>query len=315
MACLPLAHISWAIADNERRKACDAWLIDTFGAETAYEMLITPESEAMGFDREEKLLLVGDTMLIPIAPAGSGLSPESGTGEMLRRSAGPNRWLGLALKVADIAEAAAWFEGRGFRLHYDPGMESIYFLIGRGQALGVRLELLCQQLPNDPREQSGWNPMRWRDDHPLGIEGLQSIGVSVPTLESARALFADRLELPELGGRSLPGEDAECLAFDLGDTVIEALCPTDPASAIAAHVRDVKGICGITFKVRSAEAAAAYLEGKGFNLIGDVATRFAIHPDQAFGQLVWLTGNAVAGYPPLGSKLDEPARFEAALAP
>lgn len=313
MVSIPLAHISWAIADNDRRKACDAWLIDTFGAEMAYEMLITPESEAMGFDREEKLLLIGDTMLIPIAPAGSGLSPQSPTGEMLRRSAGPNRWLGLALRVADIAEAGAWFEARGFKLHYDPGMEAIYFLIGRGQVLGVRIEILCQELPNDPREARGWNPMRWRDDHPLGIEGLQSIAVSTPSLDAARDLFAGRLELPELGDRSLPGEAAECLAFDLGDTVIEAMCPTDADSALAAHVRDVKGICGITFKVRSAEAAADYLRGKGFDLVGDVATRFAIRPDQAFGQMIWLSGNAVPGYPPMGSKLGTPARFGAAL--
>ena len=90
MVAIPLAHLSWAIADNADRKACDAFVIDTFGAETAFEMLITPESENMGLDREETLMLVGDTMLIPIAPAGAGARPDSPTGEMLRRSAGPN---------------------------------------------------------------------------------------------------------------------------------------------------------------------------------------------------------------------------------
>ena len=80
-------------------------------------------------------------------------------------------------------------------------------------------------------------------------------------------------------------------------------------SELARHVRDVQGICGITFKVRSAEAAAAHLKAKGFALIGDVASRFAIRPDQAFDRLIWFTDHEVPGYPPLGSKLREPARF------
>ena len=207
--------------------------------------------------------------------------------------------------------AAAWFEGRGFKLHYDPGMEDIYFLIGRGQALGLRIEVLGQDLPNDPRVASGWHPMRWRDEHPLGIEGLQSIGISTPSLDAAREVFAGKLDWPEIGTRDLPGEAATCAAFNMGDTVIEAMCPTDPDSELARHVREVKGICGITFKVRSAEAAAAYLKSRGFDLVGDVATRFAIRPDQAFERLIWFTQNDVPGYPPLGSRLREPALFAA----
>ena len=309
MVAIPLAHLSWAIADNAQRKACDAWVIDTFGAETCFEILITPENENLGMDREEKLMLIGDTMLIPIAPAGPGLLPQSPTGEMLRRSAGANRWLGVALRVADIAAAAAWFEAKGFKLHYDPGMEAIYFLIGRKQVLGVRIEVLAQDLPNDPRIAPGWNPMRWRDDHPLGIEGLQSIGVSTPSLDAARALFAERLEWPELGSRDLPGEAAQCLAFAMGDTVIEAMCPSDPGSDLARHLAEMQGIWCLTFKVRSAEAAAAHLKAKGFALVGDVASRFAIRPDQACERLIWFTDHEVPGYPPLGSKLREPARF------
>jgi hypothetical protein len=299
MGQMPLAHISWAIADSADRKPCDAWLIDTFGAEPVYEMLMTPEAEAMGLDREETLMMIGDTMLIPIAPAPSGPAARSPTGDMLRRNAGSMRWLGLALKVADLPKAAAEFEAKGFRLHYDPGMEAIYFLVGRGQALGVRLEILATDLPNDPRHKAGWSPA----DHPLGIEGLQSVGVSAPSLEAARELFGGKLELPELGLRDLPGEQAQCLAFDLGDTVIEAMVPGDPASVLAWHMRDVKGIYCLTFKVRSAAAAAEYLRARGHELVGDVATRFAVHPREAQERLIFFTEHEVAGYPPLGSKL------------
>ncbi len=135
MVAIPLAHVSWAIADNADRPAVDAFFLDVFGAETAFEMLVTPETAHMGLDREERLMMVGDTMLIPIAPAGAGAREGAPIGDMLRRSAGADRWLGLALRVADLKEADPWFRARGFKLHYDPGMEDHYFLVGRGQAV------------------------------------------------------------------------------------------------------------------------------------------------------------------------------------
>lgn len=309
MVAIPLAHVSWAIADNANRKTCDDFFIDVFGAETAYEILITPETEKMGLDREEKLLMVGDTMIIPIAPAGAGVTPESPLGEMLRRSARPGRWLGLALKAADLKAADAWLSAKGFKLHYDRGMEEHYFLISRGQVLGVRIEIIKQDLPNDPRMLAGWTPAKWRDEHPLGIEGLQSVGVSVPSLDAARDIFGAKFEWPEIGTRALPGDEAECAAFAMGDTVIEAMAGTSEASPVTQHCRDIQGVYCLTFKVKSAEAAADYLRGKGLTLVGDTAGRFAITPDQAYDRLIYFTEQALPGYPPLGSKMREPAQF------
>lgn len=256
MVAIPLAHISWAIADNADRKACDAFFIDVFGAEIAYEMLVTPEAEAMGLDREESLMMIGDTMVIPIAPAGAGAAVGAPIGDMLRRSAAPGRWLGLALKTADLASADAWLGAKGFKRHYDPGMEAHYFLIARREVLGVRIEIIKQDLPNDPRRDAGWRPSKARDEHPLGIEGLQSIGVSAPSLDVARELFAGKLEWPELGTRHLAEDEAECAAFHMGDTVIEAMAGASEDSPVARHAREIQGIYCLTFKVKSAEAAA-----------------------------------------------------------
>lgn len=310
MVAIPLAHVSWAIADNADRKACDQFFIDTFGAEIAYEMLITPEAEAMGLDREESLMMVGDTMIIPIAPAGAGAKEGAPIGEMLRRSAAPMRWLGLALKTADLASADAWLSAKGFKLHYDRGMEAHYFLIARWQVLGVRIEIIKQDLPGDPRRDPAWTPAKWRDDHPLGIEGLQSIGVSAPSLEVARDVFGAKFEWPELGTRSLPGDQAECAAFNMGDTVIEAMMAGED-TPVARHARDVQGVYCLTFKVKSAPAAADYLRGSGLTLVGDVADRFAVAPEQAHGRLIYFTANDQPGYPPLGSRMSEPAVFPA----
>jgi len=309
MPTLPLAHVSWSLVDNDVRPACDAFFIDVFGAETAFEMLVTPETEAMGLDREERLMMIGDTMLIPIAAAGRGAAPDSPIGGMLRRSAAQNRWLGVSLRVADLGEADAWFRARGFQLHYDPGMEKNYFLIARRQVMGMRVEIMTGELPNDPRLKAGWNPGRWASDHPLGIMGLQAIGLSAPSLVDARALFGERLELPELGTRAIAVDGADCVGFDLGDTVIEALVPWDADSSLGRHLREVQGIWCLTFRVRDAAATAAHLRSRGFELVGNVDDRFAIRLEQAKGRLLYFTGNDVPGYPPLGSKMTQPATF------
>ena len=307
MVSMPLVHVSWALADNAYRPACDAFFRDVFGAETAYEILVTPATESLGLDREESLLMISDSMLIPIAPAGPGAREGNPLGDMLRRSAAPMRWIGVALKVADLKEADAWFAARGFRRHYDPGMEGHYFLVPRGEAMGMRLEIVVQDMPGDPRRDPAWTPEKWRHDHPLGIEGLQAIGVSTPSLDQARELFAGKLEWPEIALREQPG--ARCAAFAMGDAVLEALEASGEDSPIAAHARDAKGIYHIAYKVRSAEAAANYLRSKGLTLIGNVADRFAIVPEEAHGRLIWFTEVRPEGYPEVGSKLSRPGRF------
>lgn len=318
MVRLPLAHVSWAIADNADRPACDAFFMDVFGAETAFEMLETPETAHYRLDREERLMLIGDTMLLPIAPAGRGVEPDSPLGNMLRRSAGEGRWLGVSLRVADLPAADAWFRARDFQLHYDPGMETNYFLVSRRQALGVRLEIMTGELPGDQRvKPGGMGPLRERAlAHPLGVEGLLAMGVSVPDLATAREFFAGRLEWPELGADYDALEDADRAAFHMGDTVVEALAPRSADSRLGRHLVEVQGICSLTFKLRNGAAAAEWLRGKGLRLIGDdparPGARFAVDPAQAHGRLIWLTDRLPEGYPPIGSRMDVPAVFPAA---
>lgn len=305
MVAMPLAHLSWPVADNADRPACDAFFIDVFGAETAYEMLITPETEKYGFDREERLMMIGDTMVIPIAPAGNAASEGHPFGDMLRRAGVPMRWLGAALRVADLKSAFAWFEARGFEPKYDPGMENSYFLIARHKALGMRIEILGQELPGDPRNDPEWRPVKWREDHRLGIEGLQAVGISTPSLDTARAIFGKGFEWPELGTRRLAEPEAECAAFHMGDTVLEAMAGA-PDSPVAEHAASIKGIYHVVFKVADAAAAADYLRWRNLPLIGDEQDRFAIDPAHAHGRLIWLTERTPDGYLPVGSKLNEP---------
>ena len=65
--------------------------------------------------------------------------------------------------------------------------------------------------------------------------------------------MAQRLELAaDSASRDLPGEEADCVAFDLGDTVIEAMVPKGDESAEleSARQRETQGIYCLTFKVK-----------------------------------------------------------------
>jgi Glyoxalase/Bleomycin resistance protein/Dioxygenase superfamily len=307
----PLAHISWAVPDNVTRKACDAFLTDVFGAETAFEVLMTPQAEAMRLDREETLMVVGDTMLISIAPMGAGLQPDSVIGTMLRKHARPGNWIGIALSVDSLDAARAWVQSRGFAPRSYAGMEDRYFLLNRDDTLGMRLEFLHGKLMNDPRVKPHWNADWWRDSHPLGIEALHSIGVSCPSLDSARQIFGGKLGWPELSSRLLPDEGAVCASFLVGDSVIEAMQPLSAESPLAWHSQHIQGIYCLTFKVRSVPAAVTYLRNKGFELIGDRETRVAINPDQAFGRLIYFTQQPLASEHPRKTMLGQPAQFRA----
>jgi hypothetical protein len=309
MVAFPLAHISWAVPDNVTRKACDAFLTDVFGADTAFEMLTTPETLTMRLDREETLMVVGNTMLISIAPVSAGLLPDSVIGGMLRKHARAGMWIGIALSVVDLDAARAWVRDRGFSFKSYAGMEDRYFLLNRDDTLRVRLEFLTGNLINDPRIKPAWSPLRWRDSHPLGIEALHSIGVSTPSLATARQIFGVRLGWPELTSRHLPEEEAECASFLIGDNVLEAMRPTTTDTRLAQHCREIQGIYCLTFKVRSVRAAADYLRDKGFALIGDPNKRFAINPEQAFGRLMYFTEEPLDARHPGKTLLGQPADF------
>lgn len=297
MPAFPLAHISFAVADEATRRDWDTFLREVFAADTLYEVLMTPEAQRLKLDRQQTLLAIGNTVLYAAAPAGPGLRPDSVIGNMLRLHARPHQWIGIALRVADLDAARNWVRVRGWEPISYPLLENRYFLVDRREALGMRLEFLWGDLANDPRLRSDWDPLRWRDNHPLGLEGLQSIGVSCNSLDAAREVFAGKLGWPEIAHRRIDG--AACAAFLIGDAVIEAMQPLDAGSGLASHARELKGIWCLTFQVRDAAGAARYFRSKNLRLVGDTERRFAIDPDQAFGRWLWFTSERIEGYPPM----------------
>lgn len=295
MASFPLVHISFAVADETTRLAWDALVRDVFAPETLYEVLTTPESERLKLDRHHTLFAIGDTVVYGSAPASAGLSEESAIGNMLRTLAGAGAWIGIAIGAADLEAAREWVRERGWTPVSYPLLEHRYFLVDRAETLGMRLEFFAGELNNDPRRRPDWDPAWWRDHHPLGLEGLQSIGVSTTSLDLAREIFGEKLGWREIASRTTA--DARSASFLIGDAIVEAMEPLDEGGDLARHARQKNGIWCLTFQVRSAAKAADYLRGKGLNLIGTTQNRFAIAPEQVAGRQMWFTDEKPAGYP------------------
>jgi len=294
---LQLAHLNWSIAGNSRRKACDKFLLDVFGAQTGAEILMTPDNVGTGIAREESLLVIGDTMLVPIAAyRGGSEGDDPAVTALLERHAVDGQWIGIALFPDDLQAVARWCRDLGFEPIYRPGLEHVYFVLDRDKTLGMRFEFV-KALPNDPRFAPDWDAGWWKDAHPLGIERLQTIGLGVTDLKQARDLLTGKFGFPEVATRKRPDEPADCVDFHVGGVLVEAMQPTDSSSALAAHVRDVGGIYGITFKVKSLSAAAAHLRGQGLRLIGDTKTRFLIDPQQAFTRRIYFEERVLDGDP------------------
>lgn len=294
MPAFPLIHISFAVPDEATRLAWDRFVRDVFAAETLYEVLTTPEAERLKLDRHQTLLAVGNTVLYAAAPAGAGLRSDSAIGNMLRSMASPNTWIGIAIGVADLDSARDWVRERGWEPRSYPLLEDRYFLLDRKETLGMRLEFLTGALDNDPRLRGDWNPAWWRDEHPMGLEGLQSIGVSACRLDLARETFG-KLGWLEIGSRTTA--EAHCASFLIGDAVVEAMEPREAGSELDNHAEQGNGIWRLVFQVRSAPAAARYLRSKNLKLVGDPDRCFAIDPGQAFGRQLWFTDEAPAYHP------------------
>jgi hypothetical protein len=309
MADFPLMHISFAVADETSRLAWDNLVRRIFAPETLYEVLASAETERLKLDRHQTLLAIGNTVIYAAAPAGPGLHSDSLIGTTLRSLAESNSWVGIAVGVANLDEARRWVRERGWTPVSYPLLDDRYFLVDRAETLGMRLEFLAGALSNDPRLRPDWDPAWWSNHHPLGLIGLQSIGVSAKSLATARAVFGEKLGWPEIATRQT--DKVRCASFLVGDAIVEALEPIDDDSELADHARKIGGIWSLTFQVRSAIQAAEYFASHGLTLIGEPRSYFALDPAQTSGRRICFTDVEVSGYPklPIPALIHKPARL------
>lgn len=124
---------------------------------------------------------------------------------------------------------------------------------------------------------------------------IAHVGVAVPDLDAALRFYRDVLGLSPLPAESVDG--ATIVSIRFGESAVELLTPSDPASPIARFLeRRGPGIHHLCFRVPDLDAALAACREAGYRLIdeaprtGTGGRRIAfIHPKATAGVLLELT--------------------------
>lgn len=122
---------------------------------------------------------------------------------------------------------------------------------------------------------------------------IDHLGIAVPELESALALYEGALGLHVQHRELLEDQGVEAAALQLGESVIELLRPTRDDSPVARFLAEHgPGIHHVAYRVDDIEATLARLREAGLRLVdetprvGLAGARIAfVHPRSTFGVL------------------------------
>lgn len=151
-------------------------------------------------ERDASLFLVGDACIELFSPR----TETSLLGRQLNRFG--DGWHSFEWKVPDLEQAKSALDEMGIRCgSYYPGG---FLMTHPKDSFGVILEMCPHDMANDPRLESGWSSAPWRE-HPLGIEGLDCIGVAPADPQGAVEFFVNlvgaeqvyEVERPTIKGR------------------------------------------------------------------------------------------------------------------
>lgn len=288
-----LLHITHAVENNRRRAELENFYLDVFAAQTFFEA-----RPAQGLERDETLILIGKTQLIPQAP-----SDENAPVAKAIKAYAPGL-KGMAMKVANLRKTDAHLVRNGLHLNYtDPMFRDVFFLTRPEETLNFPVEFCQVEMPNDLRLRPEWSAQWWRDVHPLGIEKLSSIQSATGDLEAARRFYSEVFEFRLIGEGTLEEEASKVARFFAGDFVFEVLSPLDKGTPVADLVdKRGGGIYALSFKVKSLSRAADYLRSKNLRLLGDRNKRFTIDPRDAFGARFTFVGEELPNDPRIGQR-------------
>jgi methylmalonyl-CoA epimerase len=129
---------------------------------------------------------------------------------------------------------------------------------------------------------------------------LDHVGIAVRDLDAALAFYRDALGLVVEASEEVQSQRVRAHFVPVGETQLELLEATDPASAIGRYLdKRGPGLHHITLRVESLEAALAQMKARGVRLIDERPRPGAegalvafIHPSSAHGVLVELKQSA-----------------------
>jgi catechol 2,3-dioxygenase-like lactoylglutathione lyase family enzyme len=267
-----LIHLTHVLANNDQRREAERFYLDVFAAQTFYDARPVP-----GLERDETLTLIGRTQIIPMAP----IDEVSAMAKDLRNYAGG--FMGIALKVDATRPVIKHLEEHGLHPIWAPGYEDVFALTRRRETCNIPYEFCAVEMPNDLRLRPQWSPDWWRDVHPLGIDGLASVGTAVSDLAAAEKFYREVYGFEVVRRGEIASENAEAVVVRAADLTLELMHPKKPGTPLAEFLeRKRPGFYSINWKVKSLEKATAYLNSKGLNLIPG-PKRTTLDPREIFG--------------------------------
>ena len=125
---------------------------------------------------------------------------------------------------------------------------------------------------------------------------LEHLGIAVANLKSSRELYSRLLNVEPYKEEVVEDQGVTTLFFQTGESKIELLEATNPASPIAKYIeKHGEGIHHVAFEVADIHAEMDRLRNEGFRLLNDKPTPGAdnklvcfVHPKSAGGVLVEL---------------------------
>jgi hypothetical protein len=227
-------------------------------------------------DTDACLITVGDVIFELFAPRRRG---ERGQGRRLDLFG--DHYVGVEFKVPDVAAAREQCAELDVRIINDLDR---FFYTYPGSCLGISWELWDGSW-REHLGPAGVGPLHprtyWRDDHPLGLDGLDRVGVAVRDLETAidRLTVVTGASMLERSGH--PRAVATGAALQVGDTVFELLAPTGEGPVSAHLDRYGEGIRSTVFKVMDLGRVEKHLAEKGIDLVpGDREGTLAVPAEQ-----------------------------------
>lgn len=194
---------------------------------------------------------------------------------------GPH-FIGIEYQVEDLQAARDVCASRGIRVARELGAA---FHSHPADCHGVSLELYegyfhDSDALHTPMQSAQW----WRDEHPLGLDGLRAVTVAVRDLASAvedfRAVFDSELLYEE----ARPAERGRAVGLKIADAVLELVAPDGDGPVQRHLLAHSEGIRSTVFGVRDLDQARTCLAERGVGLVpGSAPGRLAIPPEQNLG--------------------------------
>jgi len=105
----------------------------------------------------------------------------------------------------------------------------------------------------------------------MKLEGLEHVGIVVSDLDGCIKTFEDVLGIKCEARQSVEGNKVDVAEFNLGNTKLELVTPTDPASAVSKFLAARgNGIHHICLRVKDIEGWLDALSKRGVELIDKV---------------------------------------------